>query len=891
MSETISEQQIPVNNVALNNFWGKAQPEDDGAEFHPLIAHALDVAAVALLLQSRHVAGLDARMVGLLVALHDVGKLSRPFQAKVRSCWPTAALGPFPDPPPPPGPPHDAIGYFLLDRVLGEDILPGWRQGQRSMIWQAIAGHHGRPPEMVEAPFRTVLCDRSRAAARAFGEQMRLVFAPPPAARPTESHAVARIAWQLAGLTNVADWIASRQAWFPYVTPEDVADPAGYFWNTALPRAHVAVAAAGLAPAAVAPFGGLQRLFRSIKEPSPVQVWAERVALPNGPVLAVIEDVTGSGKTEAAVTLAHRFLASGRARGLYVALPTMATATAMFDRLADAYQSLFAPEAHPSLALAHGRAALHPAFRAALSADPEAAGVASGDPADTPAEAHCAAWLGEDRRRALLAQVGVGTIDQALLAVLPVRFATLRQSGLANKVLILDEIHALDPYMRVEVAALLRFHAALGGAAILMSATLPRAMRQHLVDAFRDGLNAAPAPLIETRYPLATLAGAELVREEPVAMRTGLARRVTVTRLDDAAAAVPRIVAAANAGAAVAWVRNTVDDAIAGADLLRARGLKPLLFHARFAMCDRLRIEGEVLRCFGRDSHGQVRSRILVATQVIEQSLDLDFDVLCTDLAPVDLLIQRAGRLHRHARDDNRPVATPELLVISPDPVPDPPADWIGSAQPGTAAVYRDPAMLWRGARALFGRGALTTPDDMRPLIEAAADDTDVPTALARRADAVAGKNLADTGVAAQNVLDIWQGYRRDAGRWDSDEITPTRLEDRPQVTLRLARLVDGVVVPYAHDPDPRRAWMLSELRVARHRIAACPPPAGAESAIDVARAKWPAWEQQNGAILLALLRPDGDAGRIQVCTEDGAKRIAEYHPDIGLRWTKPASA
>ncbi len=235
---------------------------------------------------------------------------------------------------------------------------------------------------------------------------------------------------------------------------------------------------------------------------------------------------------------------------------------------------------------------------------------------------------------------------------------------------------------------MLQFHAALGGSAILLSATLPQELRRTFIDAYRDGLSAAPAPLIETDYPLATIAGADSVREIHCDPRKELPRSVRVTRLGNEAEAVQRIVAAADAGAAVAWVRNSVDDAHDAVQLLRAAGTEPILFHARFAMHDRLQIENEVLRRFGRDSSAADRRQVLVATQVVEQSLDIDFDLMVSDLAPADLLIQRAGRLQRHNRG-SRCVSGPELLILSPAPVGDPGEQWIRSVLPRTGTLTR----------------------------------------------------------------------------------------------------------------------------------------------------------------------------------------------------------
>ncbi len=841
-------------------FWGKARAPGGSAQpFHPIVAHALDVAAVALRLDRAAPIGLAPEMLALLIAIHDIGKFSRAFQAKAPQAWPASVLGP-------PGPVeydpgHDSTGYAMLREgpmaAALAPLFPGWRPGQVAALLRAVTGHHGRPPREDARLTGKQIGRQCSEAAMAFLHAMRALFAPQPLRRPGGEAEVQALAWRLAGLTTLADWIGSSVRYFPYAAPEALADPRRYWDEQAGPRADAAIAALGLAPARPAPFRGMAQLFPRIERASPLQAWASGVALPDGPLLAICEDMTGAGKTEAALLFAHRLLAAGRADGVFVALPTMATANAMYRRMAESYRRLFAEGAAPSLALAHGRAALDAGFTASIladAADPDAP--AGDDPASESAGAQCAAWLADDRRKALLAQVGVGTIDQALLAVLPVRHAPLRQRGLSRKVLVVDEAHAFDPYMREELARLLLFYAALGGCAILLSATLPMALRQRLADAWRSGIGIAPAALGETAYPLATLVAGEGVAEAALPPRPGTARQVDVTRIADAEEAIARIRDAAGQGAAVAWVRNTVDEAIAAAEALRAAGLEPLLFHARFAMVDRLRIEDEVLRRFGPDAPPGVRRGVLVATQVIEQSLDIDFDLLVTDLAPADLLIQRAGRLWRHGRRDARPLPKPELLVLAPEAVAAPGADWL-AAHRGTAAVYRDPALLWRGARALFAAGEIASPGGVRDLIEAAADG-EQPEGLSGAADAAAGKRLTDAAVARQNLLDFAKGYAEGAGLWASDERTPTRLEERPQVTLRLALLRDGQVVPYATDADERRAWALSEVSVAAHRIGEVTVPPACQAAADQARARWGRWEREAPTLKLLLLMASG---------------------------------
>jgi CRISPR-associated endonuclease/helicase Cas3 len=599
--------------------------------------------------------------------------------------------------------------------------------------------------------------------------------------------------------------------------------------------------------------------------------------------------VTGAGKTEAALVLAHRLMQAGRAQGLFFALPTMATANAMYVRLEAAYLKLFEPSASPSLVLAHARRMLNERFRGSILDLAAGSDHAGPDPADEPAGAQCAAWIADDRRKTFLADVGVGTIDQALLAVLPSRHAPLRLVGLSRRVLIIDEAHAFDAYMGEELATLLRFHAALGGSAIVLSATLTRKGRQKLIAAFTSGRAAECVPPHSEAYPLVTVASDATMTETPCAMRSGLARSVRVERVADVDGAIARIVAAVGAGAAVAWVRNAVDDVLEAAEALQAHGIEPIVFHARFAMGDRLAIEERVLDAFGpAATAADRRGTVVVATQVIEQSLDLDFDVMVSDLAPADLLIQRAGRLWRHDRKE-RPVAEPRLLLVSPDPNQEIGADWVTRLLPRTSSVYRDDALLWRSARAVLRAGAIVTPDNVRALVEAAYDqeaDGAVPAALSRSFEAAEAKRGVAVSIARQNLLVLDKPYQREAGAWETDVRTPTRLEEQEHRVIRLARVESGRVVPWCDHPDPRRAWALSEVSVPVSRVAKGDDAAQISEAIAVAKTNWGEWEKD---IPIAVVQ-EAASGSLRGLAFSAAGSVFFYYSkDSGLSWaSKP---
>ena len=893
-------------------FWGKARPLDpqQGARWHPLVFHSLDVAAVGDVLLARNpnlqehfhrLLGIPVSnvrpLIRFLLGLHDIGKFARRFQAKEPAQYPEC-LG---------GDPatmstrydHGAGGLRLFDACADCFVFP---VGASPRIWRplvsAVTGHHGSPPEpRIDETLTALQPDFGRRgidAARAFSRAVRELSGMPQELCLPDRRAVRRASHALAGIAVLADWIGSAQEWFPYKEPVRGIES---YWQDTVAVAARAVQEADVTPARASESVGYHHLIGTRVVASPMQEWARTVALPAGPALFLIEDETGSGKTEAAVMLAYRLLKVSRLDGLYVALPTMATANAMYDRLAAAYRHLFTADARPSIALAHGARAMHEGFRGAMSRGGRHEVPYSGpgqhqDGSDTTASAACAAWIADDRRRAFQADVGAGTIDQALLSVLPNRHQSLRLLGLMRRVLILDEVHAYDAYMQREIERLLQFQAGLGGSAILLSATLPQTVRKRLTAAFTRGLgypaNDADAAM---DYPLVTVCAAGVESSTRVAGRSDRARQIPVRFLRSTSEALGEICAAAGRGRAVLYIRNTVDDVLDTHVALEAHGVVARLFHARYALIDRLEAERRVVKMFGKHSTDvDRRGEVLIATQVVEQSLDIDFDVLVTDLAPIDLLIQRAGRLWRHEHRDRS--GQPELVVVGPEPVADPDEKWFARMFPRAAHVYKNHACLWLTAKVLHDAAAIDSPDGLRSLVEFVyGDDADqsVPDGLMANFLDAEGTMGAERGLATGNVLDFDKGYLRDGGAWASDTRTPTRLNDNPQVTLRLARARDGRIEPYAHSAAPIerwRAWRLSEVNVSAHRVAGEALSPEHAAAARVAKADWTRFDADK--ILVVLERSDAGDGVLVgavLSGADGDKSTLRYDPIRGLRW------
>jgi CRISPR-associated endonuclease/helicase Cas3 len=899
--------------------WGKARAEPEWVVFwHPIAHHLLDVAAVAgaVLLVRPRTLQRAARLLTLpeddarnfliaLIALHDIGKFAPAFEMKAPEYWPETLYGPL-DPASIVNGHHTTDGMVLWTDELAAWAVPRLWNGAHAVLAAlapAIFGHHGRPTGTAHRTSAIARYHRpALAAARACADAILTLLMPSPIASPPPGVGEARRAtWWISGLTTVADWIGSSPRWFPYTAPLNGDVTLQAYWELAKSRAREAVREAGLVfPAPAAP-KTLPELTGKAFAPTPAQEWAASAELPDGPTLIILEDVTGAGKTEAAQMLVHRLMARKRSLGVFWAMPTQATANAMYTRQAETLDRFYdGSEVRPSLVLSHGQQRLHSAFRASVldgAGDPRttASSTSVTEIEDLDGTATCTSWLADDRRAALLADMGAGTIDQALLGILPSRFNTVRLFGLADKVLVVDEAHAYDAYMNVELEELLRFHAALGGNAVVLSATLPRTRRAQLAMAWREGVLGGQRRLGERievssdAYPLGTVVGGETTDETPLAPSHLCRRTVPVRLVHDIRVAADYVAQVARSGAAVAWIRNTVDDCLAAAALLRDE-LDTMVFHARFAQCDRQKREQEVLACFGKESSAAGRrGRVLIATQVIEQSLDLDFDAMVSDLAPIDLLVQRTGRLRRHDRPTGRPDGVAcGLVVLSPVPDENPPNGWLGGAFAGTSHIYADAGVLWRTVRTLHRLERITTPDGLRELIESVYGDdaAPVPASLEESASRAEGIASGQAAVATLATLKVKHGYDASGHAWESELRARTRLGDE-QTTVRLARVMGGgELAPWSRDSNdpPWKAWALSEIRLSRKvpRDAMADPLH--DKAVAAVRGSWGRFEQE---IPLLPLREEGGVWVGRLLRPDGKPIAVRYRGDTGLAYER----
>lgn len=652
---------------------------------------------------------------------------------------------------------HAVAGHHLLIDWL---VAAGWRRGVARTWGVVLGGHHGVPPdsgtEQAATPEQV-----PHLYGRGLWESVRDELAHRVAVR---TGAIDRFAdWQAlqlsqqfqvlaTGLVIVADWIASNDELFPYLSGElpEVADRTDRA-NSALESLRLPRPWRVHRPlAAVADLFGARFDLPVGATPRPVQHLVAEVArqMPEAG-LVIVEAPMGEGKTEAALASAEILAERWGAGGLLVALPTQATTDAMFERIVAWLDRMGAgdQDVGGAIVLSHGRARFNRLFRG-LMAGGRARDIGSDDvhygerrqdgrkQLRTTHAVVAHSWL-SGRKKAQLANFTVGTIDQLLFAGLKSRHLMLRHLGLAGKVVVLDEIHAYDAYMNSYLTKVLTWLGAYRVPVIALSATLPGDRRRELVEAYRAGHTTSAAPFDDDSgveiggdigYPVVTWTEAGKVGRA-VAEASGRRTTMRVEALSDdpeddldelAGMLHERL---SNGGTALV-VRNTVRRVLATAERLEAEFPGEVaVAHSRFVAADRLAKDRWLISRFGPP--GKVRRphrHIVVASQVVEQSLDIDFDLLVTDLAPIDLVLQRMGRVHRHRRGEAQSERPPKLrtactYLAAADFGTDPP-----SLDTVAARYVYDAHTLLRSAAVLRPRlgGTVELPDDIAPLVQQA---------------------------------------------------------------------------------------------------------------------------------------------------------------------------
>ncbi len=760
----------------MRDAWGKIDRET--GNFHPLAHHCMDVAAVFRRLVRLPIVGArlneaagkpidDAQLdrLSALVFLHDVGKLHPGFQAKG---WPEEARRL-------PKRGHLAEGWSFLMLAAKESQHPFHESMSRILQWgeesvvsdlfAAVLAHHGRPvacrgdpmlsdwdnPSSPEFDWRAETKSLRDVMERWFGE----AFSSKAAALP----ACERFHHEVAGLIVLADWLGSDERIFKFWSPLDVD-----YRQIAQERAACALKMfrpnADLLAARPAPdFAKLTGHASA----NPAQATAGSVE-PTAK-LVILEAETGSGKTEAALWRFTQLLAAGKVSGLYFAVPTRAAARQLHGRVVEAMQRVFggdAPEtvlAIPGM-LRAGEFDGHMLPGWTVRWDDDRVGVPE-------------RWAAEQASRFLAATIAVGTVDQAMLAGLAVKHAHLRGSVLAHSLLVVDEVHASDSYMTEILTCLLDGHLAVGGYAMLMSATLGARARSR----WAGGTMPDFAEASDTPYPAVWVEGESAPRAVPGTRRSKTVTLQSVPTMDEVETA-RRAIDCARRGARVLVVRNTVKSAVttwiavrdlgAGSLLMQVNGAAAL-HHSRFAAEDRHLLDKAVESILGPHGRRRPRGCVVIGTQTLEQSLDIDADFLITDLCPMDVLLQRIGRLHRHPRLQ-RPAgfASACCAVLMPEGGLDRLAkpdfeNGLGAWEnhEGIHGIYLDLAGLELTRRLVMEQPEWRIPELNRALVEKATHPERIRKLVKERGKAwsryeskVGGSKLAQTMIAKLNALD-----------------------------------------------------------------------------------------------------------------------------------------
>jgi CRISPR-associated endonuclease/helicase Cas3 len=755
-------------------FWAKTTVNDQPGI--SVIEHMSDVGYVASCLAQIAPDLLNRFSIGVaeagaLAALHDLGKIAPGFQQKCRTwlqanrlveiaqrwTWDTTME-----------PDHGKVTHAAVQTFL---VSNGTNRRAAKFLSAVLGGHHGRlnpPNDRGFQPSKKISeqssgidwgqerDDAARTICEAFGANLKELSA--------DSNSP--VLWWLAGLTSVADWIGSDEMFF---SPDG-----GVVRADRAVIAERAVTAIGLAPPQIQPGLSFHDLFCDSQRPdvpfAPNDMQLGTMASITCPGVYVIEGPMGLGKTEAALAAAYQLLVDGKARGIYFALPTQATSNRMHLRMAEFVRRI-APAAASSR-LIHSNSWL-------WDQELRVAPAASGSQSATEDARVGRDWFAS-AKRALLAPFGVGTVDQALLAVVAAKHFFVRRYALAGKVVILDEVHSYDLYTGTLIDKLITVLEQLGCTVIVLSATLTGKRRNQIVGAMSDDEECAlPYPLISGRRASETF--------PPVPAAPPPTRDVEVVfhTSDDGAR---QAVAIARDGGCVLWICNTVASAQEQYQRFQAVAgpqFRLGLLHSRFPFWRREELENEWMERLGKSGTTRCGS-ILVSTQIVEQSVDLDADFLVSELAPTDMLLQRIGRLWRHERG-LRPTSAPRLAIIEETASLD---DFLQMSKTaivktlgGKAWVY-DPYILLRSLEVWKKLPRVQLPTGIRGLIEGTYDDRqDEPDSWLELMCDGFGKATAYRQKALQSS-NIW------TVALDDDEGVQTRLNEVPTLSLVLCRCV-----------------------------------------------------------------------------------------------------
>lgn len=517
----------------------------------------------------------------------------------------------------------------------------------------------------------------------------------------------------LSGLVIMADWIASNEAYFPLIpleegeteTREERLQHGMMTWREKNPVEATEVMS----------IPDVKEYYRERFDFPPrsfQQKVFDTIANTENPGIFILEAPMGCGKTEAALTAAEELMAEKKLDGLFFGLPTQATSNGIFPRIEDWFNRFAETyDKFGIMKLMHGKAALNELQEELIGRvniyEEMGAGVLTSQ------------WFA-GKKTAILSDAVVGTVDHFLLAALKQKHLALRHLGFSKKVVIIDEVHAYDAYMDVFLSRAIEWMGAYGIPVMLLSATLPKGIREKLIQAYllgqgkgiriRDKKKYAPIFQAEA-YPLLTYTDEgtvqqrrDFTKEED---RCVAVRQLEEDHLEETLEAL--LVHGGVAGVIV----NTVGRAQALFErLMKVFGTDVSLLHAKFIDTDRVAKEKVLMKNIGKEAKRPWRA-IVIGTQVLEQSLDIDFDVLITDLCPMDLLLQRIGRLHRHQISRPEGLSTPVLYVMGQ-------SDTL-TFEKGASAIYGD-YLLARTQKLLPQE--IFLPRDISPLVQSVYDDT-----------------------------------------------------------------------------------------------------------------------------------------------------------------------